>query len=166
MALLPAPGAATPNAHESDVTPYTVNSPPSATTFSAVAAREPDDQDDEEPAEGRMTFLEHLDELRKRITHAVVALFVGFLAAFAFIEQIWTFVFARLIADVPGGNLIYTEHGEAFFLCMKMAAIAAVLISSPYVMYQFLLFITPSLYASEDNLEVPFVVFASVLFNA
>ena len=39
--------------------------------------------DDEEPAEGRMTFLEHLDELRKRITHAVVALLVGFLIAFA-----------------------------------------------------------------------------------
>ena len=46
-----------------------------------------------------MTFLEHLDELRKRITHAVVALFVGFLIAFAFIERIWTFVFARLTAD-------------------------------------------------------------------
>ena len=47
----------------------------------------------EEPAEGRMTFLEHLDELRKRITHAVSALFVGFLIALVFINQVVAFVY-------------------------------------------------------------------------
>ena len=151
------PGPATPDAHESDVTPYTVNSP-----APAPPPRLPDD--DEEPAEGRMTFLEHLDELRKRITHAVVALFIGFLIAFAFIERIWLFVFARLTADVPGGKLIFTEPGEAFFLYLKMAAIAGVLLSSPYVMYQVWLFIAPGLYANEKKLAVPFVFFATSLF--
>jgi sec-independent protein translocase protein TatC len=146
--------------HETDVTPYTVNSP-----VPAPVARPPDDsEDDEEPAEGRMTFLEHLDELRKRITHAVVALFVGFLVAFGFINQIWAFVFARLTAEVPGGHLIYTEPGEAFFLLLKMAAIAGVLISSPYVMWQVWLFIAPGLYANEKKLAVPFVFFATTLF--
>lgn len=111
-----------------------------------------------------MTFLEHLDELRKRITHAVVALFVGFLIAFSFIERIWFFVFARLTADVPGGKLIFTEPGEAFFLYLKMAAVAGVLISSPYVMYQVWLFIAPGLYANEKKLAVPFVLFATTLF--
>jgi sec-independent protein translocase protein TatC len=151
------PGPATPDAHESDVTPYTVNSP-----APAPPPRPP--EDDEEPAEGRMTFLEHLDELRKRITHAVVALFIGFLIAFAFIERIWIFVFARLTADVPGGKLIFTEPGEAFFLYLKMAAIAGVLLSSPYVMYQVWLFIAPGLYANEKKLAVPFVFFATTLF--
>ena len=62
--------------------------------------------DDEEPAgEGRMTFLEHLDELRKRITHAVVGLFVGFIVAFAFINRVFDFVYQRLVAAVPGGKL-------------------------------------------------------------
>lgn len=111
-----------------------------------------------------MTFLEHLDELRKRITHAVAALFVGFLIAFAFIERIWAFVFARLTANIPGGQLIYTEPGEAFFLYLKMAAIAGLLISSPYVMYQVWLFIAPGLYANEKKLAVPFVVFATIFF--
>jgi sec-independent protein translocase protein TatC len=152
------PGPVTSDAPESDVTPYTVNSPPPA------APPPPPDSEDEEPAEGRMTFLEHLDELRKRITHAVVALFVGFLAAFAFIERIWLFVFARLTADVPGGKLVFTEPGEAFFLYLKMAAVAGVLISSPYVMYQVWLFIAPGLYANEKKLAVPFVFFASSLF--
>ena len=153
------PGPVTPDHRDADVTPYTVNSP-----APAAPVRVADDTADEEPAEGRMTFLEHLDELRKRITHAVVALFVGFLAAFAYIEQIWTFVFARLTADVPGGQLIYTEPGEAFFLYLKMAAIAGVLISSPYVMYQVWLFIAPGLYANEKKLAIPFVFFASALF--
>jgi len=118
----------------------------------------------EEPPESRMTFLEHLDELRKRITHAVVALLVGFVIAFAFVERIWIFVFARLTADVPGHALIYTEPGEAFFLYIKLAAIAGLLIASPYVMLQVWLFIAPGLYANEKKLAVPFVFFGTTLF--
>ncbi len=144
-----------------DITPYTVNSP---APVPAPPPRAADDDDDEEPAEGRMTFLEHLDELRKRITHAVVALLVGFLIAFAFVEQIWLFVFARLTAQVPGKQFIYTEPGEGFFLYLKIAAVAGLLISSPYVMYQVWLFIAPGLYANEKKLAIPFVFFASVLF--
>ena len=125
---------------------------------------EPDDGEPDEPAEGRMTFLEHLDELRKRITHSVVALLLGFLVAFAFIERVKDFIFARLTADIPGGTLIYTEPGEAFFLYIKMAAVAGVLLSSPYVMYQVWLFIAPGLYANEKKLAVPFVFFATTLF--
>jgi len=111
-----------------------------------------------------MTFLEHLDELRKRITHAVVALLVGFLIAFGFINYIVQFVYARLTADIPGGSFIFTEPGEAFFIYIKIAAIAGLLISSPYVMWQVWLFIAPGLYANEKKLAVPFVVFASGLF--
>jgi sec-independent protein translocase protein TatC len=167
MALVPPPEPTSQSSEsdataypESDVTPYTVNSPPPAT----VARGDSSEADDEDPAEGRMTFLEHLDELRKRITHAVVALFVGFLVAFAFVERIWEFVFARLTAQVPDGKLIFTEPGEAFFLYLKLAAVAGLLISSPYVMYQVWLFIAPGLYANEKKLAVPFVFFASLLF--
>jgi sec-independent protein translocase protein TatC len=153
------PGPASPDPYESDVTPYTVNSP-----TPALPPPPPDEPDDEEPAEGRMTFLEHLDELRRRITHAVVALFIGFLVSFAFIERIWLFVFARLTAQVPGGKLIFTEPGEAFFLYLKMAAVTGVLVSSWYIMIQVWLFIAPGLYANEKKLAVPFVFFSTALF--
>jgi len=159
MALVP---ETPPEPVTGDVTPYTANSPLPAPP--RAAAPDLGDPEEEDPAEGRMTFLEHLDELRKRITHAVVALLVGFLLAFAAIEQIWTFVFARLTADVPGHKLIFTEPGEAFFLYIKMAAVAGLLISSPYVMYQVWLFIAPGLYQNEKRLAVPFVVFATTLF--
>src|SRR5687767_13423173 len=162
MALVPFPGPAAPEP-EDDITPWEANSPPPVVS-SAPSPLAADDPEDEEPPEGRMTFLEHLDELRKRITHAVVALFVGFLIAFAFIERIWQFVFARLTADIPGGELIYTDPGEAFFLYLKMAAVAGLLIASPYVMYQLWLFIAPGLYANEKKLAVPFVFFATILF--
>jgi sec-independent protein translocase protein TatC len=158
MALVPFPGAAAPEPPDSS-SPYSANSP--ARTSSPFAGG---GEEDEEPAEGRMTFLEHLDELRKRITHAVVALLVGFLIAFAFINSIVDFVYQRLAADIPGGAFIYTDPGEAFFIWIKIAAIAGLLISSPYVMWQVWLFIAPGLYANEKKLAVPFVVFASGLF--
>jgi sec-independent protein translocase protein TatC len=102
--------------------------------------------------------------LRRRITHAVVALLVGFLIAFTFIDKVIAFVYARLAADIPGGHFIFTEPGEAFFIWIKIAALTGLLISSPYVMWQVWLFIAPGLYANEKRLAVPFVVFASLLF--
>src|SRR5687767_2130835 len=109
MALVPFPGATAPDANRDDeaVGPYASNSAAPVTASPA-----PPPEEDEEPPEGRMTFLEHLDELRKRITHAVLALLAGFLIAFAFIDPVWNFVFARLTADIPGGDLIYTEPSE------------------------------------------------------
>jgi sec-independent protein translocase protein TatC len=159
MTLVPFPGAAAPEP-EDPTSPYAATSAPKASSPFAG------DQDEEEPPEGRMTFLEHLDELRKRITHAVVALLVGFLVAFAFINHIVAFVYARLTADIPGGTFIFTDPGEAFFIWIKIAAIAGLLISSPYVMWQVWLFIAPGLYANEKKFAVPFVIFASSLFIA
>ncbi len=121
-------------------------------------------QEPEEPAEGRMTFLEHLDELRKRITHAVGALLVGFIIAFAFIDRVQAFIYQRLTADIPGGKLIFTDPGEGFFLWMKMAALTGVLIALPYIMWQVWLFIAPGLYSKEKRLAIPFVIVTSSLF--
>lgn len=123
--------------------------------------------EDEEPAgEGRMTFLEHLDELRKRITHAVAGLLVGFIIAFGFINQVQEFIYARLTKDIPGGKLIFTEPGEGFMLMIKMAALVGVLIASPYIMLQVWLFIAPGLYSKEKRLAIPFVLSSSTLFIA
>lgn len=113
-----------------------------------------------------MTFLEHLDELRRRLTHAVIGLFVGFILAFAVVDHVNRLVFARLAADIPNQTLIFTEPGEAFFLWIKIAALTGVLISSPFLMWQVWLFIAPGLYANEKKLAIPFVVCSSGLFIA
>jgi len=111
-----------------------------------------------------MTFLEHLDELRKRITHAVGGLLVGFIVAFAFINRVFDFVYLRLAGAVPGGKLIYTEAPEMFMLWIKIAVLTGVLIASPYIMLQVWLFIAPGLYAKEKKLAIPFVISSSALF--
>jgi sec-independent protein translocase protein TatC len=120
--------------------------------------------DEEQPGEGRMTFLEHLDELRKRITHAVGGLLVGFIVAFAFIGRVQDFIYQRLTKDIPGGHLIFTEPGEGFMLMIKMAGLTGVLIASPYIMLQVWLFIAPGLYANEKKFAVPFVLMSSIGF--
>ncbi len=93
-----------------------------------------DGPEDDDPLDGRMTFLEHLDELRKRITHAVIALLSGFVVASIFSNRIQAFVYERLTADLPERKFIYTEPGEGFFLWVKISALAGVLVASPYIM--------------------------------
>jgi sec-independent protein translocase protein TatC len=165
MALVPFPS--TPERRPDEDESALVGQPPSVPPAPAPSGDdEPNDEDPEEALDGRMTFLEHLDELRKRLTHSVVALLVGFLASFAFIGRINEVVYQRLVADVPGGKLIFTEPTEAIFLYIKIAAVAGLLLALPYIMWQVWLFIAPGLYSKEKKLAIPFAVGSSSLFIA
>ena len=112
-----------------------------------------------------MSFLEHLDELRKRLIVSILAIVVGFLIAFFFIDPIFAFVMRPLQQILPsGGTLIYTEATEAFMLQLKMAALAGVVLAAPVIMWQLWLFIAPGLYSQEKRFALPFVLFSSVFF--
>ncbi|MSO81915.1 MAG: twin-arginine translocase subunit TatC [Acidobacteria bacterium] len=123
-----------------------------------------DGQDDTDAA-GRMSFLDHLDELRRRIVYAVIAIGVGFLIAFLFIDEIFNFIMLPLQRMLPaGGTLIYTDPTEAFVLYIKIALIAGLLLASPAVMLQVWLFVAPGLYSNEKKWAIPFVVMSSFFF--
>jgi len=109
-----------------------------------------------------MSFLDHLDELRKRLIHAVVSVLVGVGATFYFHNQIYNFVFepTRRVLP-PHTSLIFTEPGEAFSLHLKIALIAGVLAAAPYIMYQVWLFIAPGLYSHEKKMAIPFVLLST-----
>ena len=112
---------------------------------------------------GKMSFLEHLDELRKRIIRSCIAVAAGMLVAFVFIEPIFNFALAPARRMLPSGSkLIYTEPGEAFSLYITLALIAGVVLATPLIMYQVWMFIAPGLYAREKKLAVPFVALTSV----
>ena len=114
---------------------------------------------------GRMTFLEHLDELRRRLVIVAVSLFVGFLCCFAFIQPIFDFIMVPLHEILPeGGRLVYTEPTEAFFLYIKIAALAGLILATPVVLSQVWLFVAPGLYAHEKKFAIPFVLFATLFF--
>lgn len=128
---------------------------------------EPDIGDDEIEEAGKMGFLDHLDELRKRLIVSVLALFVGFLVTFAFIERIFGFIMRPLQEVLPeGGTLIYTEPAEAFLLYIKIAALAGLILSSPILLWQVWLFIAPGLYSHEKRYAIPFVLFSTLFFVA
>ena len=114
-----------------------------------------------------MSFLEHLDELRRRLVVAIVAVACGFLVALVFIDRIFEFVMVPLQRILPrGGKLIYTEPTEAFMLQLKVAALAGLVLAAPLVMSQVWLFVAPGLYAKEKRFALPFVFFSSVFFVA
>jgi sec-independent protein translocase protein TatC len=121
--------------------------------------------DDEESPSGKMSFLEHLDELRKRIINSCIAIGVGILVTFAFIERIFNFLLAPTRKVLPPGvKIIYTQPGEAFGMYVTVSLIAGVVIASPYVMYQVWMFIAPGLYSREKRMAFPFVLFTTVGF--
>ena len=126
----------------------------------------PDDAADGQDADGgKMSFLEHLDELRTRLLVSVAALFVGFLGAFAFISPIFEFIMRPLQEILPNdGRLVYTEPTEAFFLYIKIAALAGLVLAVPIILYQLWRFVAPGLYAREKRFAIPFVMFATFFF--
>jgi len=120
----------------------------------------PDDDDDRNPRLGTMSFLEHLEEFRKRLIRACIAVGVG--VSFFFIDRLVAFVFAPMRKALPpGATMIYTAPGEAFRLWIDIALIAGAALASPYIMFQVWRFISPALYANEKKLVIPFVFLSS-----
>ena len=134
--------------------------------------KEPDDSEpwladgeDAQESEGKMSFLEHLDELRKRLMYSAIALAVGVAISFTFIDRVFRFIMQPLQRMLPaGGKLIYTEPTEAFVLYMKIALLTGVIIAAPVIMWQVWLFIAPGLYQKEKRFAIPFVLLSSIGF--
>ena len=120
---------------------------------------------DADASPGKMSFLDHLDELRKRLVVTAVALLIGFLLCFAFINPIFDFIMRPLQEILPdGGRLVYTEPTEAFFLYIKVAALAGLVLATPAVLSQVWFFVAPGLYAHEKRFAIPFVVLSTGFF--
>jgi sec-independent protein translocase protein TatC len=119
--------------------------------------------DDEDSAGSRMSFLEHLDELRKRIVNSLIAVGVGILITFTIIQRIYSFLMAPTMHVLPpGSRLMYTEPGEAFSLYIQLSMIVGVILASPFIMYQVWLFIAPGLYSNEKRMAIPFVLLSTL----
>src|SRR5438093_174868 len=127
----------------------------------------PPDDDDDSPGAGKMSFLEHLDELRKRIVNSCIVVAVGIAVTFWWIEPIFNFILAPTRRALPAGvKLVYTQPGEAFSLYITVALIAGVIVAAPYIMFQVWMFIAPGLYSNEKRMAYPFVFFTTVGFIA
>jgi sec-independent protein translocase protein TatC len=122
---------------------------------------------DDDSEGGKMSFLEHLDELRKRIIRSLLALCLGVGIAAFFIDDIINFVMRPLSATLPSGaSFIYTYPTEAFMLNIRIALLAGLFIGTPIIFTQVWLFVAPALYAKERRYAIPFVVLSSAGFLA
>src|SRR5690348_2434486 len=117
-----------------------------------------------------MSFLEHLEELRTRIFHAVVAIACGMVVCWFVRERLVTFMTAPIIevlkAKGQADKLVYLNPTEPFNLFLKICALAGLFITSPYVLYQVWLFISPGLYRREKKYVTPFLFSTVLLFIA
>lgn len=126
--------------------------------------REPTAGDDELP---RMSLLDHLDELRRRIGVAALAVFVGFLACWYFAKPIFNWLSIPLTQFLPEGEkLAFTGLIDPFMLYIKVALLAGIFLASPVVLWQVWLFIAPGLYSRERRIAIPFLVATTFFFVA
>ena len=113
----------------------------------------------------KMSFLEHLEELRKRLIVSIAAIFVAFLFCWNFADRIYGVLQQPLVKYLaPGDKLAYTRLTAPFFLYMKVAFFAGLFVASPVVLLQLWLFIAPGLYKRERRMAAPFIIGATFFF--
>src|SRR3984885_6816226 len=132
-------------------------------------AAAPPSGEDEKESMPTMGFLDHLEELRKRIVYSIISVAVGFGVCWWKVERIYD-VMQRPIMDALKANgmsekLVYLNPTEPFNLYLKIAALAGLFLTSPFVLYQVWMFISPGLYRNEKRYVVPFMVSTIALFT-
>jgi sec-independent protein translocase protein TatC len=117
--------------------------------------------------DGRMTLMQHLEELRKRIVRAFWAWFIAFMACYNYAEQMYLLISKPLRDALPAGTkLVFLTATEPFFAYLKIGAFAGLLVALPVIFWQLWGFIAPGLYAHEKRYVIPFVVLSSGCFIA
>jgi sec-independent protein translocase protein TatC len=112
-----------------------------------------------------MSFLEHLDELRRRLIVSVWALVGGCVISFIFVGRLQEFIMLPLWQLMPEKEkFIYSAPTEGFMIMMKIGALGGLFIALPIIVLQLWLFIAPGLYANEKRFAVPFVLLGTVFF--
>jgi sec-independent protein translocase protein TatC len=113
--------------------------------------------------ESRAPLLDHLIELRRRLLYCIAAVLVAFGVSYYFAEAIFGFLVQPLLS-AGQKTVIYTEIFEAFFVKVKVAFFAAMMISFPVIANQLWQFVAPGLYRKEKRALLPFLLATPVLF--
>lgn len=123
----------------------------------------------------RMSFLEHLEELRTRILRALAGVGVAFIVSLTFSDRLWKIVSAPAVSALqqlgykgPNGGppgLTFIAPMDVFnIVWVKMPILTAIFIASPWILYQVWAFISPGLYKKERRWAAPFVICSAGLF--
>lgn len=117
---------------------------------------------DETPYDVEMSLFDHLEELRMRIFYSLIAVLVGIVACFWQVNRI----VGLLEVPAQGVKFLQLSPGEYFFVSLKVAGYSGLVIASPFILYQVVMFVLPGLTRRERRLVGPMVLGSSVLFFA
>src|SRR2546425_4293480 len=140
-----------------------------ATTIQNPPGTNPPPDPEEEQFSGKqMSFLEHLEELRKRLLYSVYSVIAGFLICLYFANDIYKYMARPLTGTLHSlglpDKLVYTNPVDPFNLYIKLALLGGIFLASPFILWQLWLFISPGLYRHEKKYVWPFVLLTSSLF--
>lgn len=121
--------------------------------------------DDNELEGTEAPLLEHLIELRRRLLYCVLALVVAFAVCFYFVKPIYGFL-VHPLAQAGQDKLVFTSIMGGFFVELKVAFFAAVMVAFPIVAVQLWQFVAPGLYRKEKKALLPFLLATPALFTA
>jgi sec-independent protein translocase protein TatC len=117
-----------------------------------------------------MSFLDHLEELRRRLIYSIVGVCAAFFACWSYHERIYDFMQRPIIEALKNNGmaekLVYLNPTEPFNLYLKVTFLAGLFVASPFVLYQVWLFISPGLYRHEKRYVMPFLFSTVFLFLA
>jgi sec-independent protein translocase protein TatC len=170
------PQESTPKSYPDGLEPEIVEPPQKAVVPASGGTRTPppppppDEGGEEDEGMLRMSFLDHLQELRTRIIRMLSGFGVAFLLCIIFAPQLWLIVrapAADALHKIGKGSLVAIAPMEQFsIIYMWTPLVAAIFVSSPWILYQVWAFISPGLYKRERRWAVPFVVVTAGLFLA
>jgi sec-independent protein translocase protein TatC len=114
-----------------------------------------------------MTFLEHLEDLRKRLWYSFVAIFAVVIPAWIFSQDVFKILSKPVTQYLPEGTkMAFTSLTAPFMLYIKVAFLTALFVTSPFIFLQLWYFVAPGLYQKEKKYVVPFVTFTTIFFLA
>jgi len=116
--------------------------------------------------EVKLTFMEHLRELRRRLLHAIFGVAVGMGLIGWFVPRIVDGLMAPVVKALPSGHqtIVFTSAIEPMMVYIKVALYAGFFVAAPWVLWQLWLFIAPGLYKREKRMVWPFLFWGTLLF--
>jgi sec-independent protein translocase protein TatC len=112
-----------------------------------------------------MTFVEHLVELRDRVMRIVIAILIVLVFSLPFANELYVFLAAPLIEQMPAGtSMIATQVASPFLTPFKMVLWMAFFVTIPVTLYQVWAFVAPGLYQHEKRLVMPLAISSTLLF--
>ncbi len=112
-----------------------------------------------------MNFLEHAEELRKRVIYSVIPILVFFVPCYLFSKQLFDLLMRPIILSLPeGSSLIFTRPAEGFLTYLKVSLFFSFFLSVPFILYNAWHFVSPALYKREKRVVIPLVTFGTLFF--